>query len=142
MFSLFKSKEKKICDIVGKCIHRQIRGALEENLLAFTESEDAVFFSGYLGAMIWGYADMIGKRGNWVLDIEYSKYICEGVLPNKLWDIYQRGQSLYDLNVSNEMTSIYNKGKDSGLIDSERSLEIANSLYLYLTNRYDEIVSY
>ena len=137
MFGLFKSKKQKISDEVGKCIHRQISQVLGEGAEVFARPEEAVFFFAYLNSLLWGVAQERNAVGDWVLEGKYQEQICQRVLPDRLWDIYQRGQGMHELKDKGtfNVEEVYEEGNDAGLYDSCQPLHSVTNLHLYLTGK-------
>lgn len=143
MFGLFKGKKQKISDEVGKCIHRQLSQALGESVEAFVRPEEAVFFSAYLNSLLWGFAQQRNAVGDWVLEGKYQEEICQRVLPDRLWDIYQRGQGMYELkdNGTFNVEEVHEEGTSAGISDSCQPLKSASNLYLYVTGKSLSLLS-
>ena len=63
------------------------------------------------------------------------------MLPVRLWDIYQRGQSMHELkdkgtfNVEEVYEEVYEEGNDAGLYDSCEPLHYETNLHKYLTGK-------
>ena len=137
MFGIFKSKEKRICDVVGKIIHTQISLALKENKEVFNRPEEIVFFSQYLTYFIWNIAANFNAVGKWTTEEEYKKYICEGVIPGRLWEIYQRYEAMKELSESAgfDMKSIEELAVGAAVYDALHVDRNPDGLYRYLTNK-------
>ena len=131
MFGLFKSAEKKCCDEVARAIHRQVTSILDSGNKVFTKPEHMVFFVGYLETLLWGHADNKGLRGDWVLESEYKKYVCDQVTPDIFWAIYQKGEGMIELKDVGtfDVVGFYEQGKSAGVDDSLSSLGVAIRLY-------------
>ena len=150
MFGLFKNKHYPLCDEVAKEVHRQIRDAINSTGSVFTHAEQFVFFYGYLSGLLWTYAR---KRegesvSEWVTEDKYFKYICNRVLPDKLWDYFKRAEGIVLLNLSPDNVPVPFKAdevnqlsREAGSLDSE-DIASANSLYAYLTGDSENIKKY
>lgn len=150
MFGLFNNKHHPLCDEVAKEVHRQIRDAIESTGAVFTHAEQFVFLYGYLSGLLWSYAAK--KEGeasqDWVLEDKYFKYICERVLPGRLWDFFKRGEEIVALNLSPtdvpvpfKASEVNQFSREAGGIDSQE-LTSANSLYAFLTDDKENIKRY
>ena len=141
MFGFFKSKEDLIGDKVGFFIWRQLLSAKIIKSHALPTPQAEVFFAGYLQTIISGYAEAVGYIGDWPLGEMSKKYVCETVWSNKLWEIYQRGESMSEVEGTDirNLSEAYRKGKRAGLNDSKLEEFEANSLFLYLTGEGADI---
>lgn len=89
----------------------------------FRTPKEIAFTSGYLHMFFW---EMFHSRGCDDEDIHLKllKQTCDRILPNRLWDIYERGESLHMLSLSSnekkekEVDKAYDKGMKSGADDS------------------------
>ncbi len=148
MFGLFENKHHPLCDEVAKEVHRQIRDSIELNGSVFTHAEEWVFFYGYLTGLLWSYASKKegSTAGDWVTEDKYFKYMCERILPNRLWDFWKRAEEIVNLNLSPQdvpvpfvASEVYQFGKDVGDIDSRDDLKSINSLKMFLTGDKENI---
>ncbi len=91
-----KRKLRKIADSIGVLIHQQLRRVLTESENTFSTPEEIAFTSGYLSAYVWNVFDRCGCKD---IDVqnEHIKYLCDGVLPGRLWDVFQRGKAIKEL---------------------------------------------
>jgi hypothetical protein len=142
MFGLFKKKEhKEAANKIGIELHRQIFDALKEN-----ESEAGVrisspFVAGYLYGFVRIGFGALGYDGEKVSE-KYFKYICNGILPKKLYEIFERQLAALELAKDlgrEEEGEMFELGVEVGVYDSGSlntfSSEIAENLYKYLTGQ-------
>ena len=114
-----ESKEKKASNMIGKILHRQIHGALTDNEQLAGTKLRTPFTAGYVKGFIehgfiWNNLDpkrMVRRNAKW---------ICNGIIPKKLWSISELGssnESLCDVSADYQ----FNKGFDAGVEDAELS---------------------
>lgn len=91
MFKFLRERkaERDACTKIGVELHRQIRQAFESN-----ESETGIrlrsFFTvGYLYSFVRIGFVTLGINGEQATD-KHLKYICDGVIPKRLYDIFSR----------------------------------------------------
>jgi len=91
----------------------------------FSKPEEMTFVAGYLFSLMW---DTLNKRGctDVALIFKMLKYVCDGVIPGRLWDIVERGESLGNSfldDSSPEYMSAkdaYELGKECGIYDASK----------------------
>ena len=82
----FGKKYKEQADKIGIALHEQILGALQENEKLAGVKMQSPFFVGYISYFVSTGFIAQGVPSE-QLD-KYLKYICDGVLPGRLWKIY------------------------------------------------------
>ena len=118
-----KRKFRKVADRIGEVVHLQILQSFEKKEGILGSSNEMVFVSGYLQTFVYVGLSDIGCR-DLSVHSKYIKHICNGVLPNRLWDIYQRGEALSELSQSGERQEfiearkVYELSKDAGISDA------------------------
>ena len=144
MFGFSNKKRFEICDKIGIKIHKQISEALTENSAALSEPEDAIFFHGYLNGFMIGFTSIHDSSNSWAVDVKYKKHICEGVIPGRLWDIFERAQAIAQLSdqAGFDVEELWDLGKKSGWYDSQRQLVGGDNLFRYLTGEEIDLAFY
>jgi hypothetical protein len=118
-----KRKFRKAADSMGVLIHKQIMEALNERGQLSGTHVEMAFISGYLTQFAWIVFDNLGCRDIGIQN-ENIKHMCDGVLPGKLWDMFQKGQGLYHLSKGQEteertqVKKAYELGGDAGNNDA------------------------
>jgi len=82
----FGKKYKEQADKIGIVLHEQIFGALQENEKLAGVKMQSPFFVGYISCFVSTGLIAQGVPSEQV--DKYLKYICDGVLPGRLWQIY------------------------------------------------------
>ena len=92
-------KHRKLADRIGNEIHRQLTKAFSKRPLLFENVREIAFTAGYLKSFTFVAFSEIGCKD---LDVHLQqiRYFCNGVLPNRLWDVFQRGEALNELSQS------------------------------------------
>jgi hypothetical protein len=142
MFGLFGNKEhKKAANRIGIEIHRQLFEALEADEASANKNLSSAFIPGYLIGFIWFGFTTQGYEGEKLLN-KYTKHICNGVLPGKLYEIFNKQHTALDIAKDlgkNEEIELYEKGIEVGVYDSGVfsvfAYNEANNLFNYLTNQ-------
>ncbi len=135
MFNLFGNKEhKKAANIIGVEIHRQLFGALKVNEGVTNARLTSPFITGYLYGFIRFGFNMQGYQGE-ALAEKYIKHICDGVLPNRLHEIFQRKLTILESASKSEVEK-FEKGVEVGVYDSGAFNDFtdfeANNMYKFL----------
>jgi len=139
MFGLFGNKEHKvIANRMGVEIHRQLTDALEdgETMVALRLAQP--FMCGYLyGFIRLGFSGS-GYDGEKLTD-KYIQYICDGVLPKKLYKIFSGTLAAMEEASADNQNSFEQGVKagayDAALFDNPATSEQANNMFCYLTNK-------
>jgi biotin carboxyl carrier protein len=105
-------KYKKTADIIGEQTHRQIRHAAEIRSKVFVSPEQILYFSGYIDSLIFTALNERGCSDRKVI-LKHIKYVCDHIMPDRLWDIFQKGYEAASLIKKEE----YECGVDDGLHD-------------------------
>ena len=142
MFGLFgRSKEEKnAANRIGVKLHRQILEALQKDEQEASKKLSSPFSVGYLyGFIRLGFTHQ-GMEGERLAD-KYLKHICNGILPGKLYDIFQRQFAAIELAKDlgkNDEIEQFGIGVEAGAYDAEVfNIFITNetqNLTKYLTN--------
>ena len=138
VYVFFRKKYKKEADVVGANLHKQIFSALSENEELASKRLNSPFVVGYLYSFIsMAFIQLIpsNKRTDFADKItsKHMKYICNGVLPKKLWKIvksqitgqqaciYQGGNKTYELMIESwcprQYKCLYDPGQEPPNID-------------------------
>ncbi len=126
MFETFKNniQYRKQADQIGKEIHHQLQKALREKTTALGTYAELAFTAGYLTAFTQIAFSKIGCNDS-AISRKYIKYFCDGVLPGRLWDFFQRGEALKELSLEGNREEFiktresYNLGILTGNSDSD-----------------------
>lgn len=134
MFSLGKKKEeKKAADAIGKCIHKQIRDALTENEEMAGMRLQSPIVAGYIYNFIMASFIYQGIRKDGMAQ-KYIRYICDGVLPSKLWAAVSKV-----IQYADQFESELKKGMEAGTEDAfyfdDPGAEYPSNLYRFLTGK-------
>ena len=114
---------RKLADQIGKEIHRQLQQAFKEKDEMLGTASEMVFTAGYLGSFTFVAFSKIGCREIDV-HLKYIRYFCNGVLPNRLWEVFERGKALNDLSRSGDRDEFiktresYDLGVKAGINDA------------------------
>lgn len=149
MFGLFGKKEhKEAANRIGVEIHRQLIEALQTDELSASNNLSSAFTAGYLTGFIWFGFTSQGYEGEKLLN-KYTKHIFNGVLPGKLYDIFNKQYAALELAKQLGKTDeieLYEKAIQVGVYDSGVfnvfNHNEANNLFNYLTNQelqYEEM---
>lgn len=93
-----KGEAKQFCNAVGSNVHQQISKALKESGTVFDNSDQIIFFKSYFDSFYLGVILMLEGPSDWIADDDLKKWICDGVLPNRLWEFYNRADGLIELS--------------------------------------------
>jgi hypothetical protein len=115
MFSK-KRKYKKSVNKIGPNIHKQIMDAVILNPSALTTPKHMTFAAGYLQAATISVLQEVGCNDPDTSN-QMLKFLCEGVMPGRLWDVLNRAHALMDLEVEPQLLRAYNHGQRIGLVD-------------------------
>ncbi len=149
MFGLFKQHkaEKEAANRIGVELHRQLKEALTGGGKEAEQRVASFFVVGYLhGFVTIGFSTQ-GISGEQAAD-KYLRYICDGVMPNKLYEIFERLLSALELAKSlgkNEEIEQFELGFEVGVFDAgalnySTNLQ-ANNLTTYLIGKEVEYSS-
>lgn len=139
------SKETKAANKIGKILHKQIYGALTKNEQLTGAKLRTPFTAGYVKGFIeFGFiqhgldAKRMVKRN--------AKWICNGIIPKKLWSICELGadnEALCDVSADYQLNKGYDAGaKDAELASSTDSIGDIKRLHNYLLDeKYDRFSS-
>ena len=113
----FKKKYKEQADKIGFALHEQILGALQENEKLAGVKMQSPFFVGYISYFVSTGFIAQGVPSE-QLD-KYLKYICDGVLPGRLWKIYRSQLKATEQvqALGGEPLEDFEKGADVGMWD-------------------------
>lgn len=91
MFGFLKRRkmEREACTKIGIELHRQIKSAFDENETETGTRLQSFFTVGYLYSFVTISFTTLGLDGGQAAD-KHLKYICDGVLPGKLYEIFSR----------------------------------------------------
>ncbi|MGV7235316.1 MAG: hypothetical protein ACQ9ET_03570 [Nitrosomonadaceae bacterium] len=140
MFGLGKKRkvERECADIIGQQLHGQINCAFENNEGSTGERLTSAFVAGYLYGFIGFGFVMNGIHGNRLID-RHLKYICNGVIPGRLYEIFRRNLSILEMEKGldgRKKTAEFETGTEVGIYDSGTFCEYedieGNNLYKYL----------
>ena len=107
------SKEKKSSDQIGKILHKQIYGALTKNEKLAGEKLQTPFAIGYINGFIkFGFIHH-GFASERIAD-RNTKYICDGILPKKLWKIFKS-----EFRADHSSSNHFNEGEAAGAEDAD-----------------------
>lgn len=91
MFGLFGNSDKKLIDPIGEQVHRQVTESLERHGDVMRSPDEMMWVSGYIYGLV---EDALELNGNNKKDeeriLKSVRHLCNGVLPGKLWDIFQK----------------------------------------------------
>ena len=141
MFGFRKKEHKEAANRIGVEIHRQLFEALKVNETVASEGVSSPFITGYLYGFIYLSFTQQGYEG-YKLVGKYIKYICNGVLPGELYDIFEK--QLTALEIAKELgkgdvIKLFEKGCDVGVYDSHMFdvfvFDEANNMFKYLTGQ-------
>jgi len=115
-------KYRKLADRIGNEIHRQLTKAFNERPLLFENAREIAFTAGYLKSFTFVAFSEIGCKD---LDVHLKqiRYFCNGVLPDRLWEVFQRGEALNELSESGDREEFiraredYELGVNAGIHD-------------------------
>ena len=140
MFGL--SKKEKLTTSIGEFLHYNIRQALLKNeQVAGIKSRD-VFTSSYIYSFIEKAAEISGFNGEKYRD-EKIKWICNGVLPNRLYDSILKNSAKIEViqandpNSTEEFSRLFHEGikwgsNDASVCATSNDYVLKLSLYEYL----------
>lgn len=151
IFGLFGNKEHKaVADKIGVEIHRQLFAALNIDEPEASSRISSAFIVGYLygfvrtGFSSHGYTVIEGPPVRYIaeeLTDKYLKYICNGVLPGKLHNIFKQQMSALELAKELGKTDeieLFENGTYAGVYDagvfSSYDPNPAENLFKFLTN--------
>jgi len=88
---------RKTVKSLGTILHAQIGEAAAQCGDIITTPYEVAFTSGYLRGFIW---DALDRRGCYdaELILKIIKHVCDGILPRKLWDIFERGEAINEIS--------------------------------------------
>jgi len=92
MFTFFKRRKAELDTRtkIGVELHRQIKEAFDQNEMETSARLMTFFTAGYVyGFVRIGFFTLTGVRGEQATD-KHIRRICDGVLPNKLWENLDR----------------------------------------------------
>jgi hypothetical protein len=154
MFGLGKRNQRlKIADKIGFHIHAQFLKTIETSKTLGENDEDIMFLYKYIDGFASGYfirADdsFFNPPSDKECEIfsEMVKHICDGVMPVKLWNIYEAGENLQFKKYQNredykKLLKIKNIADDIARHDVENlwdSRTKPTGLYNYFIERVDE----
>ena len=104
-------KYRKFADRIENEIHGQLTKAFNERPLLFENAREIAFTAGYLKSFTFVAFSKIGCKD---LDVHLKqiRYFCNGVLPDRLWDVFQRGEALNELSKSGDREEFIRARKD------------------------------
>ena len=119
MFTFFKRRKAELDarTKIGVELHRQIKEAFDKNELETSTRLMTFFTAGYVyGFVRIGFFTLTGVSGEQATD-KHIRRICDGVLPNKLWENLDR--KLAALEIAKGMDDQHKKLRDSDLTPAE-----------------------
>ena len=148
MFGFLKNRKviKEARVKIGVELHRQIKEALYQDERAAAEKLSTVFVVGYIYWFIRMGFSYQAIDGGTVVD-KQLKLICDGVLPNKLYDIFQRQMAALEVAQSTkdqdapirgttvspaQLTKLFETGVEVGAFDAMSLSSKPNNLKRYL----------
>jgi hypothetical protein len=148
MFGFLKNR-KAISEArakIGVELHRQIKEALIQDERTATEKLSTVFIVGYIYWFVSGGFSCQGIDGGAVVD-KQLRLVCDGVMPNKLYDIFQRQMAALEIakgmkdqdalirgaNISPaQIAKLFETGTEVGVFDAMSLSAKPNNLRNYL----------
>ena len=125
--NIFGKKYKKEADIIGRALHEQIYDAMKSDEKLAGKNLKSAFFVGYMYSFVSAGFIVQGVSGD-QLD-KYLKYICDGVIPGRLWEIFnaqlkymESVKELLQLEENPEMV----EGGAAGLWDGSNLITVDN----------------
>lgn len=148
MFKFLKRRkaERNACKKIGIELHRQIKEALDQNEGEAAARLQTSFTVGYIYSFVRTSFSTLGFDEKQKTD-KYMKLICDGVIPKKLYDIFQRqsaaiviAQGMEDKNkiirgttiTPADVAKLFKIGAAAGMFDATSSRSKVNSLERYL----------
>jgi hypothetical protein len=122
MFGLTKKERtvKLMTDALGEMVYLQMREAMDERGELFAESEEMMFVSAYIWGLVAEAFDEIYINDTKLYKKSVNK-ICEGIIPNQLWDIVQRGLIANEVASESDgldsFSNAFQEGKESAKDD-------------------------
>ena len=138
MFGIWRSNKenKKAADRIGQILHQQIITALKLNEQEAGIKLNSSFTTGYIYGFIRFGFNFQKLEGEQYVD-KYFKYICNGVIPNKLYEITQRRFAALELAKEigkEEETKDFETGVEVGVYDASVFNINTNSNTVNLSN--------
>lgn len=132
MFDFFKNR-KALRDArteIGVVLHRQIRDAIRQDEHSASEKLSTSFSVGYISWIIKAGFSWRGFDDDSILE-KHLKHICDGVIPNRLYDIFQR--QLDALEIAHGMKDQASKIKGTNVSPAEvvELFELGSEVGLY-----------
>lgn len=122
MFFKKRKLKKLAADRIGKELHRQIISAFERNEKETGVRLTTAFTSGYIyGIIRMGFANQRIKLGDGMEGEKYIKSVCNGVLPNRLYESIHRNLSAieHENKIGKKgIMEMFEKGLEVGASDS------------------------
>ena len=115
---------RKLADRIGPVIHTQLSRVMGQSGETLGHPEEMAFTYGYLSTFTCRMFRDVGCNDS-LSQEEFIQYVCNGVIPGRLWDIFQRGKALSELSKDGEREEFkktyeaYGKGKDAGVHDAQ-----------------------
>lgn len=126
-----KRQYRKLADQIGKEIHRQLQQAFKEKDEMLGTVSEMVFTAGYLESFTFVAFSEIGCQEIDV-HLKYIRHFCNGVLPNRLWEVFERGKALNDLSQGGDREEFvktresYDLGVKAGMNDADQFFHKSN----------------
>jgi hypothetical protein len=123
MFGLFdkqKKAEKEAANRIGIELHKQIKTALEHGGSEAENRTVSTFMAGYLYGFIRISFTTQGIPGEAAAD-KHIRYICDGVIPKRLYEIFERQLAALELAKSldkNDEIEQFEVGVEVGAYDA------------------------
>ena len=126
MFKFLKRRRAELDarEKIGIELHRQIKEAFDQNELETSTRLMTFFTAGYVwGFVRHGFFALTGVMAEQAFD-KHIRHICDGVLPNKLWENLDRKLAAYE--IAQDMDDQHKKLRDSDLTPAEaiKSFEV------------------
>ena len=142
------SKEEKLCTEIGEHLHRSIRTALLHNESTAGMRIGDMFTSAYIFSFITSVAEHKDFDGDKFRDSNLKK-ICNGVVPNRLYEHIVRNSALMELasnltdDITHDQKTLFQYGTTFGNGDAAIHSYNPNphqntSLYFYLSDWKDD----
>ena len=134
------SDYRNIANEIGKSLHSQIHSALKENENLASKKINSPFFAGYYAYYVQMSFIQFGLKSNDAED--YYEFICEGIMPNKLWSIFNEQLNIIEntKNTDFDLTKEFEYGCEVGMwdgsnINNNDINESRNNLNSFLLNK-------
>jgi hypothetical protein len=104
MFGL--GKGSKVTASIGSALHHQLYEAMKEDEMMTNERLSSLFTNGYISVFVLFVYDLEGLNAQKIFEKNFRK-ILDGVLPNRLYEIFVKQNEMRKLAESMEDRSLY-----------------------------------